>query len=118
MGEELGNFHIDFSMDNADTGIYAIESLFLGKKTYVGISESTDKDGKTINSEHIGMKGILTPCIKHYAQQHNIIVLDVYTKLFENKTTKFDLINDTTNFVRRSTEDYTISNVSDFARKC
>ena len=37
VGEELGNIHIDFSMDNANTEIYAIESLFLGKKTYIYI---------------------------------------------------------------------------------
>ena len=34
-GEELGNFHLDFSMDSASTEIYAIESLLLGKKTYI-----------------------------------------------------------------------------------
>ena len=94
VGEELGNFHIDFSMDNANTDIYAVEHLFLGKKTYIDILESTDKDGKTVNSEHIIMKGIPTPCIKYYAEQHNLTVLDVYTKLFNNKTSKFDLIGD------------------------
>ena len=61
MGEELGNFHIDFSMDNANTEIDAIESLFLGKTTYTYILEPTDKDGNTINSERIIMKGIPTP---------------------------------------------------------
>ena len=50
VGEDLGNFHIDFSMDKANSEIYAIESLFLGKNTYIDILESTDKDGKTINS--------------------------------------------------------------------
>ena len=40
------------------------------------------------------MKGIPASCIKYYAEQHNIIVLDVYTKLFNNKTIKFDLTND------------------------
>ena len=29
VGEDLGNFHIDFSMDKANSAIYAIESLFL-----------------------------------------------------------------------------------------
>ena len=86
----------------------------LVKKTYIDILESTDKDGKTINSEHIRMKGIPTPCIKYYAEQHNITVLDVYTKLFNNKTIKFDLTNDNTKFVGRNNQDYTISNVSYF----
>ena len=73
VGEGPGDFHIDFSIDNANTEIYAIESLFLGKKTYIDKLESTDKNGNTINSEHIRMKGIPTPCIKYYAQQkrHN-----------------------------------------------
>ena len=52
----------------ANSEIYAIQSLFLGKKTYINILEPTDKDGKTINSEHIRMKGIPTPCIKYYAE--------------------------------------------------
>ena len=32
VGEELGNFHIDFSMDNSNCEIYAVGSLFLGTK--------------------------------------------------------------------------------------
>ena len=116
--EELGNFHSDFSIGNASSEIYAIESLFLGKKTYIYILESTDKDGKTINSEHIRMKSIPTPCIKYYAQKKGIIVSDVYKKFFNNKTIRFDLTNDGNMFVCRNNEDYTISNVSDFTRKC
>ena len=48
VGEDLGNFHIDFSMDKASSETYAIENLFLGKKTYIDMLESTDKDGITI----------------------------------------------------------------------
>ena len=118
VGEELGNFHIDFSMASANSETYAIENLFLGRKTYIDISEPTDKDGKTINSEHIRMKGIPTPCIKYHAEQHNITALDVCTKLHNNKTIKFGITNDNTNLVCRNNKDYTISNVSDFTRKC
>ena len=118
MGEELGNFHIDFSMDKANTETYALESLFLGKKTYIYMSEPTGKDGKTINSEHVRIKGIPTPCIKYYAEQHNLTVLDVYTTLFNNKAIKFDLTNDGNKFVCRNNKDHTISNVSGFTRKC
>ena len=32
VGEDLGNFHVDFDMYGATSEIYAIESLFLGKK--------------------------------------------------------------------------------------
>ena len=81
VGEQLGNFHVYFDLYGATSQIYAVESLFLGKKTYTDILESTDKHGKTINSEHIGMKGIPTPCIKYYAEQHNLTVLDLYKKV-------------------------------------
>ena len=52
VGEDLGNSHVDFDMYGATSETYAVESLFLGKKTYIYILESTDKDGRTINSEH------------------------------------------------------------------
>ena len=118
VGEELGNFHIDFSMDNANNETCAIEGLFLGEKTYIDILEPTDKDGKTINSEHIRMKCIPTPCIKYYAQKKGTTVLDVYNKLFNNTTIKLDLTNGNTKFVCRNNKDYTIPNVSDFVWKC
>ena len=78
VGEDLGNVHIDFSMDKSNSETYAIESSFLGEKTYIDILESTDKDGVTIHSEHIRMKGVPTPCIKYYAEQHNMSVLDLF----------------------------------------
>ena len=105
-------------MGNANSEIYAIESLFLGKKTYIGILEPTDKNGKTINSEHIRLKGIPTACIEYYEEQNNMAVFDVYNKLFDNKTIRFDLTNDGNKFVRRNNKDHTIPNVSDFTRKC
>ena len=85
--------------------------------TYICV-ESTDEDGKTVNSEHLRMKGIPTPCTKYYAEQHSITVLDVYTKLVNNKTITLDLTNGSTTFVCRNNKDYTIPNVSDFTRKC
>ena len=118
VGEDLGNFHVDFDLYGATSEIYAIESLFLGKKTYIDILESTDKDGKTINSEHIRMKGIPTPCIKYYAEQHNITVLDTYKELYNNEVIKFDLTNDGNTFVCRNTKYHTISNVTYFTRRC
>ena len=105
-------------MDKPNSEIYAVESLFLDKKNYIDSLESTDKDGNTINSEHIRMKGIPTSCIQYYAEQHNIIVLDLFKQLYGNKTIKFDLTNDGNKFVCRNNKDYTISNVSDFTRRC
>ena len=50
-------------------------------KTYTYILESTDKDGNTINTGHIIMQGIPTPCVKYYAKQNKMSVLDLYKKL-------------------------------------
>ena len=84
----------------------------LVNRTYIDILQSTNKDGNEINSEHIIMKGIPTPCIKYYAEQHNISVLYVYKQLYNNEVIKFDLTNDGNKFVCRNNKDYTISNVS------
>ena len=64
------------------------------------------------------MKGIPTPCIKYYAEQNNINVLYVYNNLYKNKSITFDLTNDGNKFVCRNNKDHTISNVSDFTRRC
>ena len=93
-------------MDKANSEIYAIESLFLGKKTYIGILEPTDKDGMTIHSEHIRMKGIPTPCIEYYAEQHNMSVLDLLKQLYDNKTIKFDSTNDGNKCVQKQERSY------------
>ena len=94
VGEDLGTFHVDFDLYGVTSEIYAVERLFLGKKTYIDILESTDKHGTTINSEHIIMKCIPTSCIQYYAEQHNISVLYMCTKLYNNEVIKFDLTND------------------------
>ena len=105
-------------MGNANSETYAIESLFLGEKTYIDILEPTDKDGKTINSDHIRRRSIPTSCVKYYAKQYNISVSDVFKQLFNNEAIKLDLTNDNTKTVCGNNKDYTIPNVSDFTRTC
>ena len=64
------------------------------------------------------MTGIPTPCIKCYADQNDISVLDVYKQLDDNNTMMFDLTNDGNQFVCRNNKDYTVSNVSYFTKTC
>ena len=115
---ELGQFHIDFLMDKAATDIYAIERLFIGKTIYIDILQSTDTYSNTTNSDHIRMMSIPTSCIKYYATQHTIRVLDVFKHLYNNNVIKVDLTNDNTKFVCRGNNHYTISNVSHLTRTC
>ena len=64
----------------------------------------TDKDGETINSEHILMKWTPTPCIKYYAEQHSITVSDIYKEVYNNEVIKFDLTSCGNKFVCRSSK--------------
>ena len=65
-------------MDGAVTEIYGVESLLLGKPTYIDMLESTDQDGNTISSEHIRCRGIPTSCITYKASQEEITALGIY----------------------------------------
>ena len=116
VGNGLGNFHIDFDLPGSVSEIYSKESLFLGKKTYIDVLESTDKDNKIINSDHIRMRGIPTSCIKYEADKNDITVLDIYKRLYEGEPFEFDLTNQGTKFVCKNNKDHTISNVTDFTR--
>ena len=118
VGEDLGNVHVDVDLYGATSESYAIENVFLGKKTYIYILEATDKYGKTIDPDHIILKGIPTMCIQYYAEQHKISGLDIYKKLYNNEIIKFDLTNDGNKLLWKHNKDHTISNVSDFTRKC
>ena len=69
IGDGLGNFHVDFSMDGAATETNGVGNLFLSKETHIDILEPTDKDGHTINSEHLLCRSIPTSCIQYKATQ-------------------------------------------------
>ena len=118
VGEDLGNFHTDFSMDNASTEIYAIGISSLVRRLTQLFENQLIKMVRQLIQNILKMKGIPTPCTKYYAEQHNITVLDVYTKLSKNKTITFDFTNDNTKLECRNNENHTISNASDFTRKC
>ena len=64
------------------------------------------------------MKGIPTPCITYYAKQNNRRVLDLCKDLYKGIAITFDLTNQGTKFVCRNNKDYSVSNVSNFTRKC
>ena len=116
VGNGLGNFHIDFDLPDSVSEIYSKESLLLGKKTYIDVLESTDKDNKIINSDHIRMRGIPTSCIKYEADKNDITVLDIYKRLLKGEPFKFDLTNQGTKIVCKTNKDHTISKVTEFPR--
>ena len=103
-------------MDGAVSEIYGNESYFLGKKTYLDMLESINKDNNISNDEHIRMRSIRAACIKYYAEQKKITVLDIYNILYEGEAITFDLSNDLTKFVCKHNKDHTVSNVTRFTR--
>ena len=68
----MSQFHIDFDLDGACGDIYSIESYFLAKKVYIDILESVDKDGNTIQGNHIRLKSVPNSCIQHIAGEDGV----------------------------------------------
>jgi len=116
VGAGMGNFHVDFSMKGASGEIYATESYFLGKKTYIDALESKDKDGNTIKEEHIRMRGIPNACIKYKADNDKVSVMDTYKQLYDGESIIYDLTNDGSKVNFKFNKDCTVSTVSEFTR--
>ena len=91
-GKQLGQFHIDFDLDGAKSEVYATQSIFLGKKCYMDVLESTDAKGNKITGYHFRMKGVNTQGIKHCADKSfNGDILEVYKHLSKGKELEFVL---------------------------
>ena len=46
IGNDMGQFHIDFDLEGSVGDIWATDSIFLGKKCYIDKLESRDEHGK------------------------------------------------------------------------
>ena len=91
IGEEMGQYHVDFDLPGAACDIFSKESYFLGKKCYLDVLSSMDSEGHTITGEHIRMKGVPTASIRHSAAQQGVGVLELYRRLHSGKAINFDL---------------------------
>ena len=89
-GKNLEQFHTDFNLDGAVEEIYAIKSIFLGKKSYIDVLESKDKDGNIITGTHIRLKGITEEGLKHSSKEYKDGYFGLYSDL--SKGTKKKII--------------------------
>lgn len=80
-GINLEQFHTDFQMKGAVDEVYAIKSIFLGKKSYMDLLESKNKDGKIINDYHIRLKGITKEGLHHISKKYENSYLGLYEDL-------------------------------------
>lgn len=91
-GKQLGQFHIDFNLKGAVGEIYAIKSIFLGKKSYIDVLESKNEKGETIQGIHFRMKGIPEISLQHHADIHyNGDLVKLYEDLTKGKSMKIIL---------------------------
>jgi hypothetical protein len=94
-GKQLGQFHIDFDLKGAADEIYATKSIFLGKKCYIDLLESKNKNGETITGMHYRMKGAtvagLEACSKKIGGMFNLYkkLLTEKVKIYLNPKGKF-----------------------------
>ena len=96
IGNDMGQFHIDFDLSGSVGDIWATDSIFLGKKSYIDKLESRDKDGNAIYGFHIRMKGITSASIdyttKLNSKDGSLDYMSLYEKLFKGDTINFDLL--------------------------
>jgi hypothetical protein len=89
-GKQMGQFHTDFSLEGAEGEIYASKSIFLGKKSYLDVLESVDKNGNKITGHHIRLKGVtkegLLDASKRYGSYETL-----YEKLAKGESVDFVL---------------------------
>ena len=69
---------MDFPKKNGYEDAYDIESMCLGKKSYIDILECVHGEGHKTHDQHAIMKGCPTSCIEYYTKETKMSVLDVY----------------------------------------
>lgn len=93
VGTDLGQFHTDFSLDNAVDEIFAVESYFVGKKIYIDHLKSKDKKGDVIYGHHIRCKGVTKEALKKMGDKNfkgNPMLM--YEALYDGEELPFDLL--------------------------
>ena len=85
IGKQMGQFHSDFA-GKSDEDIYAVKSIFLGKKSYIDKVRYINNGVETFDY-HIRMKGL-----NRYAIEAQGDAMEVYEKLFNNEAIDFDFL--------------------------
>lgn len=125
-GKNLEQFHIDFTLKGACSEIFSVKAIFLGKKSYIDILESTDSEGKKITGYHIKLKGITEEGLEHTAKQYSEDgKTPEYFKLYEDlaRGTEKEIILNPYNVEKNKTKvlfefkDGTVSTKQQFIRK-
>ena len=115
IGKNLGQFHSDFSIEGCKN-IVAVESIFLGKKSYIDVIQGEDiTTGEIKQDYHIRLKGIPNQVILNYCEKQNITPLKLYKHMYDGKKISFDLTDGSTCFDFKP--DYSIITKKVFTRE-
>lgn len=88
IGKQLGQFHSDFS-GKSEKEIYACESFFLGKKSYIDKLVLV-QDNKEIYDYHTRMKGLSSKSIEGYCGNLYSDKMDLYYRMYNDESFTFD----------------------------
>ena len=91
VGEDMGQFHTDFSSDKITSEIHARRHIALGKKCYIDELVGKDNDGNEVVDYHIRMKGVPNKSILHKAMTEERDVMDIFKSMLKGKKEVFDL---------------------------
>ena len=89
IGTNLCQFHCDFDPIKEGVPVHSKKLIALGKKSYLDLLE--DSEGNT--SYHIRMKGVPQNVLVRYCEEHGISLEDLYMKLYNGETIKFNLLD-------------------------
>jgi hypothetical protein len=95
----MGQFHSDFSSNILKGNIYSAKFIALGKKCYIDELRSSSNPNEV--DYHIRMKGIPNNAIMSYCESNKITPIDLYTKLFNGESIKFDLCTKVENGINK-----------------
>ena len=94
IGKDMGQFHSDFSLKvegKKIKNIVAVESIFIGKKTYIDKLRGEDEDGNFHYDFHTRAKGMPLDCLKGYCKDNNMTELELYQKRYKGERFEIDL---------------------------
>ena len=102
------------SVANIGKNVTAVESIFLGKKSY--IDRIQDENGN--QAFHIRQKGIPSKCLQFYCdQQYEANPFEMYLELFQGEAIDFELSSGG-NCLFRTGKDHLVSTGSMTRRVC
>ena len=139
IGKNMGQFHSDFDgkvytdengniIEDKKYGkkfgkkismkeVYAVNSIFLGKKCYIDQLECIAEDDKIYTDYHIRMKGIPNSCILYTSKKLGYSSpFAMYEDLYKGKTITFDLTENGKKDNFEMNKDYTITTKKKFCR--